>query len=135
MSSPPLFISQMNSNLLTTQHRLQSTLHYSQEMDSSPCSSSSSNSSVNEGGGEKEVIMEVSDGYCTPTSPERRILASVNCPPAPKKPRVCRRRVVRLFSYMHRNVLVHDLGLVMFKEIRCLQKRKKTDRGRQGIAK
>lgn len=136
MSSPPLCISQINSSLLTPQHRLQSTIQYSDEMVSSPCSSSSSsNTSANEEEEEaKEVMMEVYDGYCTPTSPDRRISPSDNCPPAPKKPRLCRRRVVRLCSYRRRIEFVHELGLVVFKEVRCLQQRKMTTRGRFSIA-
>ncbi|KAK8918804.1 hypothetical protein KSP39_PZI021764 [Platanthera zijinensis] len=64
-------------------------------------------------------------GYCTPASPDSRIPAMVQCPPPPKKPMSCRRRLMRLCCEGRRFELVEGLGLVVFMERRCLRRKRR----------
>ncbi|KAG0477467.1 hypothetical protein HPP92_013900 [Vanilla planifolia] len=112
-------------------------------MTSSPCSSSSaSNLLVKEEEEAMEVgggVMEVGDvdqngGYCTPASPESRIPAVVKCPPAPRKLNMRRRREAWICSGGRRFEFMEGLGLVVFKEVRCLGRRRtKTKRGKLAL--
>ncbi|KAK8953591.1 hypothetical protein KSP40_PGU006236 [Platanthera guangdongensis] len=121
------------------QHVTQSSLGYKQDFvgedkmeekelmaSSSTCSSSSSSNLL--AGKAEEMMMEAIDadqngGYCTPASPDSRIPAMVQCPPPPKKPMSCRRRLMRLCSEGRRFEFVEGLGLVVFMERRCLRRK------------
>ncbi|XP_020585503.1 uncharacterized protein LOC110028114 [Phalaenopsis equestris] len=151
MSPSPLFLRQNNANLPKNQHISQSSLETQQDfsvkngkeanlMASLSCSSSSSSNLLGE---EQEAVaaMAADDddkkgGYCTPSSPESRIPAAVHCPPAPKKPKVCRRRVVRRYAEGQKVTFFEGLSLVVFEEISCCRRRRRSRsvRGRLAIA-
>ncbi|PKA61906.1 hypothetical protein AXF42_Ash008738 [Apostasia shenzhenica] len=81
------------------------------------------------------LVME--DGYCTPASPSNRIPAAVECPPPPRKKKAHRRKAVGVCSVGRRIEVVGELGLVVFREVRFLRRRRRKTaaRGRLTVAR